>query len=124
MTLYKNNFDRRRQRIRRKLRKNSIGLLRLTVFKSNNNIYAQIIDDKKGTTIVSASTLDSVVLKALEDKGKKSANVNAANAVGLSIGQKALEKGITSIVFDRSGYKYHGKIKALADAAREAGLKF
>ncbi len=124
MTLYKNNFDRRRQRIRRKLKKNSIGLLRLTVFKSNNNIYAQIIDDKKGTTIVSASTLDSVVLKALEDKGKKSANVNAANAVGLSIGQKALEKGITSIVFDRSGYKYHGKIKALADAAREAGLKF
>jgi large subunit ribosomal protein L18 len=124
MTLYKNNFDRRRQRIRRKLKKNSIGLLRLTVFKSNNNIYAQIIDDKKGMTIVSASTLDSVVLKALEDKGKKSANVNAANAVGLSIGQKALEKGITSIVFDRSGYKYHGKVKALADAAREAGLKF
>jgi len=124
MTLYKNNFDRRRQRIRRKLKKNSIGLLRLTVFKSNNNIYAQIIDDKKGITIVSASTLDSVVLKALEDKGKKSANVNAANAVGLSIGQKALEKGITSIVFDRSGYKYHGKVKALADAAREAGLKF
>lgn len=120
MTLYANNFDRRKQRVRRKLRET--GRLRLSVFKSNQNLYAQIIDDNSGQTLVSASTLDPVVLKAF--KGKKVANLEAANAVGKEIGKRALEKGLTNIVFDRGGYKYHGKVKALADAAREAGLKF
>ncbi len=120
MTIYKNNFDRRKQRIRRKLKQ--AGGLRLSVFKSNSNIYAQIIDDKLGTTLVSASTLDPVVIKALDNK--KVANLKAANAVGKELGKRAIEKGLTNIVFDRGGYKYHGKVKALADAAREAGLKF
>ena len=120
MSVYKNNFDRRKQRVRRKLKK--CNALRLSVFKSNSNIYAQIIDDKTGTTVVSASTLDSAVLQALNNK--KSVNLNAAIAVGKEIGKKAVDKGLENIVFDRGGYKYHGRVKALADAAREAGLKF
>ncbi len=121
MTLYKDNFDRRQQRVRIELKKNnSRKLPRLSVFKSNGNIYAQIIDDERSFTIVSASTLE----KALKTAAKKSSNINDANAVGDLIGKKAVEKGITAVIFDRGGYKYHGKIKALADAAREAGLKF
>jgi len=122
MTVYTNNFDRRKQRVRRKLKKCSSNSLRLSVFKSNSNIYAQIIDDSKGITLVSASTLDSEVIKALDNK--KSVDVNAAIAVGKAIGKRALDKGLDNIVFDRGGYKYHGKVKALADAAREIGLKF
>jgi len=93
---------------------------RLTVFKSQKHIYAQIIDDTKGVTLVSASTTQ----KQLKEKLEKTWDENAAKEVGKLIAEKAKEKGITEIVFDRSGYKYHGKVKALAEAARETGLKF
>ncbi len=93
---------------------------RLAVFRSNNHMYAQIIDDTVGNTIVSASTLDQDVKGAVE----KTNNVEAAAQVGTVIAKRALEKGITMVVFDRGGYIYHGKVQALADAAREAGLTF
>jgi len=93
---------------------------RLAVFRSNNHMYAQIIDDTVGNTIVSASTLDQDVRGAVE----KTNNVDAAAQVGTVIAKRALEKGITMVVFDRGGYIYHGKVQALADAAREAGLTF
>ena len=112
----------RRQRIKYRIRKTVSGTPekpRLNLYRSNTNIYAQIIDDTKGITLVSASTLDKE-LASLESKSNK----EAAKAVGLAIGKKAIEKGITEVVFDRSGYLYHGKVKELADGAREAGLKF
>ena len=93
---------------------------RLAVFRSNNHMYAQIIDDTVGNTLVSASTLQKDVKAELE----KANNVEAAAYLGTVIAKKAIEKGITSVVFDRGGFIYHGKIKALADAAREAGLNF
>ncbi|MGN0312674.1 MAG: 50S ribosomal protein L18 [Lachnospiraceae bacterium] len=91
---------------------------RLAVFRSNNHMYAQIIDDTVGNTLCSASTLDK------DMKLEKTNNVEAAAAVGTAVAKKALEKGITTVVFDRGGFKYDGKVKALADAAREAGLTF
>ena len=95
---------------------------RLAVFKSNKYIYAQIIDDVAGHTLASASTVDAGLVKEL---GLAStSNLAAAKAVGLDVAKKALAKGIDSVVFDRAGYVYHGKVKALADAAREAGLQF
>ena len=93
---------------------------RLAVFRSNNHMYAQIIDDTVGNTLVSASTLQKDVKAELE----KTNNVEAAAYLGTVIAKKAIEKGITSVVFDRGGFIYHGKIKALADAAIEAGLNF
>lgn len=93
---------------------------RLSVFRSNNHMYAQIIDDTVGNTLVSASTLQKDVKSELE----KTNNVDAAAYLGTVIAKKALEKGITTVVFDRGGFIYQGKIKALADAAREAGLEF
>ena len=93
---------------------------RLAVFRSNNHMYAQIIDDTVGRTLVSASTTQKEVKAELE----KTNNVDAAAYLGTVIGKKAVEAGIESVVFDRGGYIYHGKIKALADAAREAGLEF
>jgi len=93
---------------------------RLAVFRSNNHMYAQIIDDTVGNTIVAASTLDKDVKDAVE----KTNNVAAAAQVGTVIAKRALEKGITTDVFDRGGYIYQGKVQALADAAREAGLTF
>ena len=93
---------------------------RLAVFRSNNHMYAQIIDDTVGNTLVSASTLQKDVKAELE----KTNNVDAAAHLGTVIAKKALEKGITTVVFDRGGFIYQGKIKALADAAREAGLDF
>ena len=93
---------------------------RLAVFRSNNHMYAQIIDDTVGRTLVSASTLQAEVKEGLE----KTNDVEAAAKVGTVIAKKAVEKGITSVVFDRGGFLYHGKVKALADAAREAGLEF
>ena len=92
----------------------------LAVFRSNNRMYAQIIDDTVGNTLVSACTLDKEVKDAVE----KTNNVDAAAQVGTVIAKKALDKGITTVVFDRGGFIYQGKIKALADAAREAGLTF
>ncbi|MSS64086.1 50S ribosomal protein L18 [Velocimicrobium porci] len=93
---------------------------RLAVFRSNNHMYAQIIDDTVGNTLVSASTLQKDVKAELE----KTNNVDAAAKLGEVIAKKALDKGITNVVFDRGGFIYQGKIKALADAAREAGLQF
>ena len=93
---------------------------RLAVFRSNNHMYAQIIDDTVGNTLVSASTLESAVKAELT----KTNNVDAAAYLGTVIGKRAVEKGITTVVFDRGGYIYHGKVAALADAAREAGLEF
>ena len=93
---------------------------RLAVFRSNNHMYAQIIDDTVGNTLVAASTMDKDVKAACE----KTNNVDAAAQVGTAIAKKALEKGITTVVFDRGGFIYSGKVKALADAAREAGLEF
>ena len=93
---------------------------RLAVFRSNNHIYAQIIDDTVGNTLVAASTMEKEIKASVE----KTNNVEAAAAVGTAIAKKALEKGITEVVFDRGGFIYQGKIKALADAARDAGLNF
>ena len=93
---------------------------RLAVFRSNNHMYAQIIDDTVGNTLVSASTLDKDVKSSLE----KTNNVEAAAVVGTTIAKRAIEKGITTVVFDRGGFIYQGKVQALADAAREAGLEF
>ena len=93
---------------------------RLAVFRSNNHMYAQIIDDTVGNTLVSASTLQKDVKAELE----KTNNVEAAAYLGTVIAKKALEKGITAVVFDRGGFIYQGKVKALAEAAREAGLEF
>ncbi len=93
---------------------------RLCVFRSANNIYAQIIDDSNRVTIVSASTLDAEVKGSANHGGNK----DAAKMVGSMIAKKAVEKGITEVVFDRGGYLYHGRVKELAEAAREAGLKF
>ena len=107
----------------RRVRNNLAGTAerpRLAVFRSNNHMYAQIIDDTVGNTLVSACTLDKEVKDAVE----KTNNVDAAAQVGTVIAKKALDKGITTVVFDRGGFIYQGKIKALADAAREAGLDF
>ena len=92
---------------------------RLCVFRSAKHIYAQIIDDEKGNTLVAASTLDPALKGSV-----KGANIECAEKVGELIAKKALEKGITQVSFDRAGYKYHGRVKALADAARKAGLDF
>lgn len=93
---------------------------RLCVFRSLNNIYAQVIDDINGNTLVAASTLDA----ALKGKVEGAGNKDAAKEVGKLLAQKALDKGIKEVVFDRGGYIYHGRVKELADAAREAGLEF
>lgn len=93
---------------------------RLNVYRSTNNIYAQLIDDVNGATIVSSSTLDSAVKNAASRGGNK----EAAKEVGKLLAQRAIEKGVKLVVFDRGGYIYHGRVKELADAAREAGLEF
>jgi len=111
--------ERRQNRIRKKVM-GTPSRPRLNVFKSNANIYAQVIDDLAGVTITSASTLDKDLNSALKSTG----NADAAKAVGAAVAKKALEKGVKDVVFDRGGYIYHGRIKALADAAREAGLNF
>ena len=95
---------------------------RLNVFRSLNHIYAQVIDDTKGVTLVSASSLDAGVRETEVAQGK--GKTEHASLVGKLVAERALEAGITQVVFDRGGYKYHGRVKALADASREAGLKF
>lgn len=112
-----------RQKKHRRIRNHLSGTSerpRLAVFRSNNHMYAQIIDDTVGNTLCAASTLDADVKAQCE----KTNNVEAAALVGTAIAKKALEKGITTVVFDRGGYIYQGKVQALADAAREAGLEF
>ncbi|MBF0611086.1 MAG: 50S ribosomal protein L18 [Magnetococcales bacterium] len=107
----------RAARVRYKLRQVSSGRLRLSIFRSSKHTYAQVIDDSTGTTLVSASTLE---MKELRNGG----NIQAAIAVGKKIAEKAIAANITQVVFDRGGYLYHGRTKALADAAREGGLEF
>lgn len=120
MILFKNSHERRRSRIRTKLRKVNSGRVRLSIYRSNCNIYAQIIDDEKSETLAAASTLDKDIKKSL----KSGNNKDAAIAVGQMIAKKAVKAGIKDVYFDRSGYLYHGRVKALADAARENGLSF
>lgn len=120
-----NKGDKNKVRKRRhlRMRKNIVGTPerpRLNVFRSSKHIYAQLIDDVNGKTIVSASTVDN----DLKDKITNGANVEAAKLVGELVAKRALEKGYETIVFDRGGYLYHGRIRALADSAREAGLQF
>lgn len=93
---------------------------RLAVYRSEKHIYAQLIDDTKGITLVSASTVD----REMRDSTEKPWNVEAASQVGKLLAKKALEKGISSVVFDRGGFNFHGRVKSLADGAREGGLKF
>lgn len=105
---------RRAQRNRTRLKALSNGRPRLSVFRSSKNIYAQIIDDVRGVTLVAASSLE----------GEKGSDKEAAARVGKLVAERAIEKGVKDVVFDRGGYIYHGRVKALADAAREAGLNF
>jgi large subunit ribosomal protein L18 len=111
--------DRRKQRIRKTVF-GEVARPRMSVFRSANHIYAQIIDDTSGRTLVAASTLS----KDLGDHGGHGGNISAAQAVGRLIAARAQASNISKVVFDRNGYLYHGRIKALADAAREAGLDF
>ena len=112
--------DRRKARIRRAIRANAGGRPRLSVFRSSKQIYAQVIDDEKGVTVAAASSLE----KALRDDLKTGADVAAAKRIGLEIAQRAKAAGIDKVVFDRGGYMYHGRVKALAEGAREGGLDF
>jgi large subunit ribosomal protein L18 len=111
---------RRTATVRRRIKLAARGRARLSVFRSSKHIYAQLIDDVKGTTLVAASSLE----KPMRESAKSGANIAAAKAVGKLIAERAKEKGIKNVVFDRGGYLYHGRIKALADAARESGLNF
>ena len=113
-------FMRRAQRVRHSLKRKSHGRARLSVFRSSKHIYAQVIDDAGGETVAAASTLD----KDLKGSLKKGSDMEAAQAVGKLIAARALQAGVTNVVFDRGGYLYHGRVKALADAAREARLNF
>jgi large subunit ribosomal protein L18 len=106
----------RARRVRRRLKSVGSGRPRLSVFRSAKNIYAQVIDDAKGVTIAAASSLEAAI--------EKGANKDAAAKVGALVAQRAIDKGAKEVVFDRGGYIYHGRIKALADAARETGLSF
>jgi len=115
-----NSMARRRQRVRTKLALRRNGRVRLSVHRTGRHIYAQIIDDVNGHTLAAASTLQDAVVA----EGKSGGNADAAKAVGAAIAQRALAVGVSHVVFDRGGYLFHGRIKALADAAREAGLQF
>ena len=111
---------RRKRRVRQQLKKVSGGRPRLSVYRSSQNIYAQVIDDAAGRTLAAASTLDKDLRTAL----KTGANKDAAVAVGKLVAERALKAGVKDVVFDRGAYMYHGRVKALADAAREGGLSF
>ena len=118
--------DDRRVRIQLRQRKRISGTRerpRLSVFRSVTHIYAQVIDDMSGETLVSASTVEASVKGALE-KGMRGGNLKGAEAIGTAIAERSIEKGIKRVVFDRSGFLYHGRIRAVADAARKAGLEF
>jgi|TARA_B100001013_G_C24346593_1_gene338644 large subunit ribosomal protein L18 len=110
----------RQKRIREKIKKTANGRYRLSIFRSSNNIYAQIIDDSKGTTLLSLSTLD----KSIKSKFKNTGNKEAATEIGMVLAKRAKQKGIKKVIFDRGRYLYHGRIKALADGARKEGLNF
>ena len=120
MASVKDRTERRKATVRRAIRHSAGDRVRLSVFRSSKHIYAQVIDDRKGVTLASASSIE----KDMRGSLKTGANIDAAKAVGKLVAQRALEKGVENVVFDRGGYLYHGRIKALADAAREGGLKF
>jgi large subunit ribosomal protein L18 len=120
MTRQNNKILRRKGRVRGALRRAAGERKRLSVFRSSKHIYAQVIDDEDGVTVASASTAE----KSSRDGLKTGASVDAAKAVGKLIAQRAQEKGVKDVIFDRGSYLYHGRIKALADAAREGGLNF
>lgn len=120
MLTSKDKFLRRSQRVRYNLKKNSGGKCRLSVFKSDKHIYAQIIDDSSSSTLAAVSSLD----KAFKELYKKGSDIEAAKVLGKLIAERALAKDIKEVVFDRSGFRYHGRIMAMAEAARAAGLSF
>ena len=120
MTKLKDRIERRKGRVRGVLRIAAGDRTRLSVFRSSKHIYAQVIDDDRGVTLASASSIE----KATREGFKTGASVDAAKAVGKLIAERAKEKGVKDVVFDRGGYLYHGRVKALAEAARERGLSF
>ena len=118
MATVKDRTLRRKATVRRSVKAAANGRKRLSVHRSGKHIYAQVIDDVKGLTLASASSLEK------DMRAKSGANVDAAKAVGMLVAKRAVEKGVKDVVFDRGGYRYHGRIKALGDAAREGGLNF
>ena len=114
------SMERRRARVRRALKAAANGRPRLSVFRSSKHIYAQVIDDAAGRTLAAASTLE----KAVREQGRTGADIEAAAAIGKLIAERAKQAGVSQVIFDRGGYIYHGRVKALAEAAREAGLDF
>jgi large subunit ribosomal protein L18 len=112
--------DRRTARVRHSLRRKSGGRVRLSIFRSSKHIYAQVIDDTQGLTIAAASSVD----KELKGSLKGGGDMDAAKAVGMLVAKRAIAAGIKEVAFDRGGYRYHGRVRALADAAREGGLSF
>ena len=120
MATVKDRTLRRMATVRRAVKLAANGRVRLSVFRSSKHIYAQVIDDVKGVTLAAASSLE----KDMRGSLKTGANVDAAKSVGKLVAQRAIEKGVKDVVFDRGSYLYHGRIKALADAAREGGLSF
>jgi large subunit ribosomal protein L18 len=119
-THVKSLFARRRARVRGRIARSASTRPRLSVFRSSKHIYVQIIDDAAGRTLVTASSID----RELRNEGKAGSDADAAIAVGKLIATRALAAGVKSVVFDRGGYRFHGRVKALADAAREGGLEF
>jgi large subunit ribosomal protein L18 len=120
MATVKDRGERRTSRVRRIIKRAAVGRARLSIFRSSKHIYAQVIDDAKGETLASASSLE----KDMRGNLKTGANIDAAKAVGKLVAERALGKGVKDVVFDRGGYRYHGRVRALADAAREGGLNF
>ena len=118
MATVKARTARRQATVRRAIKEAATGRARLSVHRSSKHIYAQVIDDLKGATVAAASSLEK------DMRAKTGANVDAAKAVGKLVAQRAVEKGVKEVVFDRGSYLYHGRVKALADAARESGLSF
>jgi large subunit ribosomal protein L18 len=118
MATVKVRTERRKATVRRAIKEAATGRARLTVHRSSKHIYAQIIDDLKGATVAAASSIEK------DMRSKTGANVEAAKAVGKLVAERAIQKGVKDVVFDRGGYLYHGRVKALADAAREGGLNF
>jgi len=120
MAISAKGADRRKARVRKALKARAFGRPRLSVFRSDKNIYAQIIDDATGRTLAAASTLD----KDVKANGKSGSTAEAAAAIGKLIAERGTKAGVAEVIFDRGAYIYHGRVKALADAAREGGLQF
>jgi len=120
MATVRDRGERRTGRVRRNIRRAAAGRARLSIFRSSKHIYAQIIDDEKGETLAAASSMEKDTRGSL----KTGADIGAAKVVGKLVAERALGKGITDVVFDRGGYRYHGRVKAVADGAREGGLEF